>query len=121
MVGRLESEDQQGLTGRARVREGRLRLVEEAAVGRIEPGLRQLADRLGAAREGIERHPARELEPRRSWTLTQASVITARIPSDPSSMRSGLGPAPEPGSRLDAQRPPGVTARTDSTRSSMCV
>src|SRR6478752_1653920 len=53
MVGRLESEDQQGLTGRARVREGRLRLVEEAAVGRIEPGLRQLPDRLGTAREGI--------------------------------------------------------------------
>ena len=33
----------------------------------------------------------------RSRTRTQASVITPRIPSEPSRSRSGLGPAPEPG------------------------
>ena len=33
----------------------------------------------------------------RSWTRTQASVITPRMPSEPISIRSGLGPAPEPG------------------------
>ena len=57
----------------------------------------------------------------RSRTRTQASVITPRIPSEPSSSRSGLGPAPEPGSLRLSQRPPGVIARTDSTRSSMWV
>ena len=56
-----------------------------------------------------------------SCTRTQASVITPRIPSEPISMRSGLGPAPEPGRRRLSQRPDGVMARTDSTKSSMCV
>ena len=36
--------------------------------------------------------------------------------------RSGEGPAPEPGSRRDSHASPvTVSARTDSTRSSMCV
>ena len=48
--------------------------------------------------------------------------MSASVPSEPSSIRSGDGPAPEPGSRRDSQTsPPAVTARTDSTRSSMCV
>ena len=54
-------------------------------------------------------------------TRTHASVITPSVPSEPSSSRSGLGPAPEPGSRRDSHAPAGVIARTDSTRSSMCV
>jgi hypothetical protein len=57
----------------------------------------------------------------RGCTRTQASVITPRIPSDPSSIRSGEGPAPEPGRRRDAHVPVGVIARTASTRSSTCV
>ena len=57
----------------------------------------------------------------RSCTRTQASVITPRIPSEPSIIRSGEGPAPEPGSRRLIQSPLGVTARTDSTRSSTWV
>ncbi len=36
-------------------------------------------------------------------------------------MRSGLTPAPEPGSRRDVHTPAGVIAPTDSTKSSMCV
>ena len=48
-------------------------------------------------------------------------MITPRIPSEPISIRSGEGPAPEPGSRLLSQAPRGVIARTDSTRSSMWV
>ena len=52
---------------------------------------------------------------------THASVMIPRIPSEPSSIRSGEGPAPEPGSRRDTQWPAGPTARTDSTRSSMWV
>ena len=42
-----------------------------------------------------------------SRTRTQASAITPRIPSEPISIRSGLGPAPEPGSRRLSQSPAG--------------
>ena len=52
---------------------------------------------------------------------TQASVMIPSVPSDPISMRSGLTPAPEPGRRRDSHGPVGVTARIDSTRSSMWV
>ncbi len=58
----------------------------------------------------------------RGCTRTQASVMTASVPSEPSSMRSGEGPAPEPGSRRDCHTSPAaVSARTDSTMSSMWV
>ena len=58
----------------------------------------------------------------RGSTRTHASVTTASVPSEPSSMRSGDGPAPEAGSRRDSHTsPPTVSARTDSTRSSMWV
>jgi hypothetical protein len=57
----------------------------------------------------------------RSWSRTQASVITPSVPSEPISIRSGLGPAPDPGRRRLSHSPDGVIARTDSTRSSMCV
>ena len=43
------------------------------------------------------------------------------MPSEPIISRSGLGPAPEPGSRRLSHSPLGVIARTDSTRSSMWV
>ena len=65
--------------------------------------------------------PAEARKPGRSCTRTHASVITPRMPSEPISIRSGLGPAPEPGSRRLAHSPAGVIARTDSTRSSMWV
>ena len=54
-------------------------------------------------------------------TRTHASVITPKMPSEPSNSRSGDGPAPLPGNRRDSHAPAGVMARTDSTRSSMCV
>ena len=60
-----------------------------------------------ASRAGEER--ARSARPRdarcsgRGCTRTHARVITPSVPSEPSSMRSGLGPAPEPGSRRDSQ------------------
>ena len=57
----------------------------------------------------------------RGWTRTHASVMTPSVPSEPSSRRSGDGPAPEPGSRRDSQAPLGVIARTDSTTSSTWV
>jgi hypothetical protein len=57
----------------------------------------------------------------RSWRRSHASVITPNEPSEPSSRRSGDGPAPEPGSRRDSREPLGVIARIDSTKSSTWV
>ena len=57
----------------------------------------------------------------RAWMRIQASVMMPRMPSLPIAIRSGLGPAPLPGRRRDSQRPDGVTIRTDSTMSSICV
>jgi putative aminopeptidase len=52
---------------------------------------------------------------------TQAWVTIPKIPSEPSHMRSGAGPAPEAEKRRDSMTPRGVTACRLSTRSSMCV
>ena len=57
----------------------------------------------------------------RFCTRIQASVMTPSIPSLPIARRSGLGPAPLPGSRRDSITPAGVSMRSDSTKSSMCV
>ena len=56
-----------------------------------------------------------------SCSLTHASVITPKIPSEPMSSRSGCGPAPEPGKRRVSIKPAGVTTRIASTKSSICV
>jgi hypothetical protein len=56
-----------------------------------------------------------------SCTRIQACVITARMPSEPINSLSGLGPAPDPGRRRLSQSPRGVSARMDSTKSSICV
>jgi len=50
----------------------------------------------------------------RGCTRSHAWVTTPSVPSLPSSIRSGLGPAPDPGSRRDSQSPTGVTARTEA-------
>ena len=49
------------------------------------------------------------------------AVITPSVPSEPRNIRSGDGPAPDPGSRRDSTSPAGVTTRSDSVRSSMWV
>ena len=76
---------------------------------------------LAAAMKSSNSTPQEALNSGRGRTRTQASAIAPRIPSDPISIRSGEGPAPDPGSRRLSQVPRGVIARTDSTRSSMCV
>ena len=68
-----------------------------------------------------KRTPAEARWAGRGWTRIHASTITPSVPSEPASIRSGLTPAPEPGSRRDSQTPAGVSARIDSTKSSMCV
>ena len=57
----------------------------------------------------------------RCWTRIHASVITPRIPSLPTTMRSGLGPGARAGRRRLSHQPFGVSIRTDSTKSSMWV
>lgn len=57
----------------------------------------------------------------RSCRRSQAWVITPSAPSEPRNMRSGDGPAPDPGRRRDSTTPAGVTTRSDSVRSSMWV
>ena len=74
-----------------------------------------------AARKSGKRNPAVALKDTRPWTLTQASVTTPSEPSEPMTSRSGLGPAPDPGSRRDSILPAGVTMVTFSTRSSIWV
>ncbi len=121
MVGRLEAEHEQRVAAVAGHRHRRLARVDQAAVGRVEPGLRERAHALRAGGEVGKRTPAERLCSGRGCTRTQASVIRPSVPSEPASMRSGLGPAPEPGSLRDCHTPAGVIARADSTKSSMCV
>ncbi len=107
---------------RRRPRSARLRARRSAGSWRVEAGLRERAHGLGSAEEGAEAHRAR---PRGAWGAAvrapRRRVITPSAPSEPSSIRSGLGPAPDPGSRRDSHSPAGVIARTLSTRSSTCV
>ncbi len=54
-----------------------------------------------------KRTPAEARCSGRGCTRTHALVITPRMPSEPASRRSGLGPAPEPGRRRDSHTPDG--------------
>ena len=65
--------------------------------------------------------PAVDRNVGRFWIRIHASVTTPRIPSEPMTIRSGLGPAPLPGRRRLSHHPCGVSIRTDSTKSSMWV
>ena len=71
--------------------------VEDAAVGGIEPGLRDGAHRARGGEELWKRTDAAGAEVGRGCNRIQAAVMTPRMPSEPMNMRSGLGPAPEPG------------------------
>ena len=96
--------------------------VDQPAVRRVQARLRQRPDRLGAGSEARRTgRPPRRGASGRGRTRTHASVITPRVPSEPISIRSGETPAPDPGAAATPTRPAGVSARTDSTRSSMCV
>src|SRR5574341_579512 len=53
--------------------------------------------------------------------LIHASVMMPRMPSEPRTSRSGLGPAPEYGTLRVSRAPLGVSNRIDSTNSSICV
>ena len=44
----------------------------------------------------------------RFWMRIHASVIIPSVPSDPINMRSGLGPAPEPGLTIPGPPDPGA-------------
>ena len=105
MVGRLEAEHEHRVRPVARAGLQRLELVDQPAVRRVQAGLRERAHRLGAARGTSAKRTAREARcSGRGCTRTHASVITPSVPSEPSSIRSGEGPAPEPGRRRDCPR-----------------
>ena len=57
----------------------------------------------------------------RGCTRSQASQMMPSEPSDPSTSRSGDGPAPLPGRRRLSHGPAGVSIVIDSTKSSMWV
>ena len=75
--------------------------------------LASMTTRTGAVSDSGE--TAARAEPSLPWK----PWITPRMPSDQISRRSGLGPAPELGSRRLSHTPLGVSALTDSTKSSM--
>ena len=124
MVRRLEAQDEQGgepspATSSARPRARR----SGGSWPGCSPACDDRADR-ARARSAKSAKPTRALQraPRRGWTRTHASVMTPRVPSEPSSSRSGRRAGAR---RRQAARLPdvaaGVIARTDSTRSSMWV
>ena len=102
-AGGLEAEHEHALVAVARAGEQRLALVEDAAVRGPQAGLRELAQGV-QRREQVAEHDARRraLRSGAGGTRIHASVITPSVPSEPSSRRSGDGPAPEPGRRHDA-------------------
>ncbi len=85
------------------------------------PACRIIRTARDAAKKSGKRtaHPARKRG--LSCSRIHASVITPSVPSEPMNRRSGLGPAPDPGSRRVSIAPRGVTTRRLSTKSSMCV
>ena len=124
VVGRLEAEDEQ----RARCRRRRRSAAPPARrPAGSSPGSAPTAPARARPRRRV--HEVLEAHRRatpgsvgRGCTRTHASVITPRMPSEPSSSRSGRRPgAASPAAAATPTRPHGVIARTDSTRSSMCV
>ena len=121
VVGQLERQHHDGDRAVRRARVVGLGRIEDAAVRRIEAGLRDRAHRARRREEIWKRTAPPSRNFGRSCRRIHACVMTPRIPSEPISMRSGLGPAPEPGRRRLSITPLGVTVRSDSTKSSMCV
>ncbi len=124
MIGRFEAEHQD--MGGAVVDPGDPRFggVDQPAVGRVEAGLRDRATARTASAAVAKSSKPTEADARkvgRSCRRIQASTMMPSAPSEPIINRSGLGPAPEPGSRRVSWIPVGVTTRSDSTKSSMWV
>ena len=121
-LGRLEADDHQRLRAVEPGRPLRLVRVEQAEVRRPQLGLHDLAD-APRCRPPSESNvtPAVARKVGRRWMRIHASLMIPRMPSLPITIRSGDGPAPEPGKRRDSHQPCGVSMRTDSTKSSMWV
>src|SRR5882672_8297334 len=111
---KAEHHDRDAAVGRTGV-ESFLR-VKDAAVRWIEAGLCDGAQR---ARRTEERMDALVRNFGRGCNRIQAREITPSVPSEPMNMRSGLGPAPDPGNRRVSNMPCGVTTRRLSTKSSI--
>ena len=122
MVARFEGEhhDRDRAVGGAGV--VGLRGIEDAAVRRDRGRLARW--RAPRARQRRSYRTSREPPARNvgfDCNRIQACEMTPRMPSEPMNMRSGLGPAPDPGRRRVSITPCGVTTRRLSTRSSIWV
>ena len=71
--------------------------------------------------QSSNRTPALALNLGRFCRRSQHSLMMPRAPSEPITIRSGLGPAPLPGKRRVSIHPAGASMRVDSTKSSICV
>jgi hypothetical protein len=95
--------------------------VEQPRVGWLEPDC--ASARLHATAEShranVQLAPARHVGT--GTTRSHASVITPSAPSEPTSRRSGSGPAPLDGWRCVAIAPAGVTTVSACARSSIRV
>ena len=103
MVGRFEGEHQERLLVIVDAVNARLLIVDDPKIGRVETGLGDRAHRLRSRKKigKAEDRAATEARPG-SCSRIHASVMTPSAPSEPMIMRSGLGPAPEPGRRRDS-------------------
>ena len=119
--GRLERDDHQGLGAVQAGRPLGLGRIEDPEVGRPQLGLHDVAHGVVPGGPVANVMPAVARNTGRRCTRIHAEVMMPRMPSLPIIIRSGDGPAPEPGSRRDSHQPCGVSIRTDSTKSSMWV
>ena len=120
MVGGLEAEHEQRVAAVAGHRERASPASSRRQLVGCSPDCESARTHSAPATKSAKRTPAEARCAGRGCTRTHASVITPSVPSEPTSMRSGLGPAPEPGSRREAQTPGGRDRARPTRRSPRC-
>ena len=125
VIGGLEAEHEHRGVAAAGAGVRGLERVEQPAVRRVQARLRERAHGSRAAREALARPgSARDADARKRGPILQphprlGDHAERALGADEEAI--GLGPAPEPGRRRVSTTPVGVTTRSDSTKSSMCV
>ena len=121
-VGGLEAQHEDRVRPVATSRQQRLLMAEQAAIGRMKPGLRYLPGGVHGVAKASRTHRGAGPQPRPRLNphprLGDHAERALRPGDQP---LPAEGPAPEPGSRRVGTVPRGVTTRMASTNSSMCV